>query len=308
MRTNGLPAGFMSGEPAGLSQRREIWSAIVGPPAPAPESRRGIHLAWNDNSTNEIAFSVERAPGGTTSFVQIDEVGANTTVYSNGGLPNGTPFDYRVRARNAAGPSGYSNVVSATTGVAAPSAPSNLLVIFTTTSSIALAWSDNSDNESGFRVERRPGTGGSFIEIATVGANATTYSNIGLGADQSFTYRVHAFNAGGSSASSNEVTGKTLVSFQSQVHSFFSSTGCTTSCHGPTFTLNLTGSAAAVYPRLVPARVNLPTPCDSLILKKPSERDCFGNSFSHSGPMSWFVNESPYQTTKRWIEEGVQNN
>ena len=74
-------------------------------------------LTWSDNSTNELAFKIERAPGlnATSGFVQIAEVGANVTSYVDAGLPNSTPYSYRLRAWNTAGHSGYSNTASGTT-------------------------------------------------------------------------------------------------------------------------------------------------------------------------------------------------
>ena len=46
---------------------------------------------------------------------------------------------------------------------------------------INLAWTDNSNNEDGFRIERCQDAGCStFTEIATVGANVVSYQNTGL--------------------------------------------------------------------------------------------------------------------------------
>ena len=71
-----------------------------------------------------------------------------------------------------------------------------------------LTWQDNSGNEDGFKVERKVGCCGAWTEIATVSANATTYSSVGLTCGGTYAYRVWAFNAGGASAKTNEA-GKT---------------------------------------------------------------------------------------------------
>jgi len=73
-----------------------------------------IDLNWNDNSSNETGFKIERSPDGT-NFTQIGTVGANVTTYADPGLPSGQRFNYRVRAYNAAGNSAYSNTASAKT-------------------------------------------------------------------------------------------------------------------------------------------------------------------------------------------------
>ena len=78
-------------------------------------SRSQINLAWNDNSSNESGFYIERAPSGSSSFTQIGSVGANVKTYSNTGLAAGTTYQYRVRAYNGSGNSGYSNTASTAT-------------------------------------------------------------------------------------------------------------------------------------------------------------------------------------------------
>ncbi|MDQ7054057.1 MAG: fibronectin type III domain-containing protein [candidate division KSB1 bacterium] len=70
--------------------------------------------------------------------------------------PNST-YTYRVRAFNADGNSGYSNEASATTQSQPnpPAAPSNLTATAVSTSQIDLSWTDNSNNEDGFKIERK---------------------------------------------------------------------------------------------------------------------------------------------------------
>ncbi|NJN17742.1 MAG: fibronectin type III domain-containing protein [Oscillochloris sp.] len=59
-------------------------------------------------------------------------------------------------------------------------------------------------------IERCSGAGcASFAQIATVGANVTTYSNTGLSPRTYYRYRVRAFNGAGYSAYSNIVQGQT---------------------------------------------------------------------------------------------------
>ena len=68
-----------------------------------------------------------------------------------------------------------------------------------------LAWVDSSTNEDGFKIERRINTTGTFVRLAVVGANTTTYSDKDTLAGTTYCYRVQAFNAAGSSDFSNEV-------------------------------------------------------------------------------------------------------
>lgn len=89
-----------------------------------------------------------------------------------------------------------------------PTGPTGLTATAQSTASVSLSWQDTSNNETGFQVERRVGTG-SFTRIATPGANSTTFSDTGLTPDTTYTYRVRAFNSAGESAWSNEATATT---------------------------------------------------------------------------------------------------
>lgn len=92
-----------------------------------------------------------------------------------------------------------------------PATPTNLTATAISSSQINLAWSDPASNESGFRVERKLGAGGTYAEIATVAANVSSYSDTGLAASTTYYYRVRAYNATGSSAYSNEANAMTLA-------------------------------------------------------------------------------------------------
>jgi tripartite motif-containing protein 71 len=86
-----------------------------------------------------------------------------------------------------------------------PAAATNLTATAVSSSQINLAWTDNSDNEDFFKIERCQGAGCSnFSQIATVSANAISYSNTRLSASTTYTYRVRAYSvATGDSGYSN---------------------------------------------------------------------------------------------------------
>ena len=69
------------------------------------------------------------------------------------------------------------------------------------------------------------------------------------------------------------------VSFLHDIYPIFSARGCT-GCHGTMGGLTLTGGASAVYPRIVPSRVNPSNPSASLIYAKPT------GGISHAGGSS----------------------
>ena len=92
-----------------------------------------------------------------------------------------------------------------------PAAPTNLVATAISSSQIALSWTDNANNESGFQVQRS-NNGVSFTSIATLGANVTIYTDNGRTAATTYYYRVAAFNASGNSAASNVASATTLPS------------------------------------------------------------------------------------------------
>lgn len=93
-----------------------------------------------------------------------------------------------------------------------PSAPAGLTATALSSSQIDLAWTDNSPNESGFKIERKKGAGGTYNIIVTVGANSIAYSDTGLSAGATYFYRIKAYNLGGDSLPSEESSATTFQS------------------------------------------------------------------------------------------------
>ncbi|EDY81493.1 hypothetical protein VDG1235_1111 [Verrucomicrobiia bacterium DG1235] len=67
---------------------------------------------------------------------------------------------------------------------------------------VALNWSDNSDNEDGFEIERSI-EGGDFESLAQVAADAEDYIDTSVTEGVNYTYRVRAFNSFGFSGYTN---------------------------------------------------------------------------------------------------------
>ena len=91
-----------------------------------------------------------------------------------------------------------------------PTAPTGLTAAASSSSQINLTWTDTSDEEAGFKIERCAGESCTeFAHLATVGANITSYSNTGLLGSTSYRYRVRAYNTSGDSDYSNTASATT---------------------------------------------------------------------------------------------------
>jgi uncharacterized protein len=163
-----------------------------------------VKIYWADKSNNETGFAIERREG-EGSFAQIATTGADSVWFIDTGLGAGKTYAYRVRAFNEAGYSDYTHIVSTTPlDTTVPAAPANLSAVFKD-GAVYLAWTDKSEHEDGFKIERKKGDG-VYEFIAAVGTNATSFKDSSLAADTTYTYRVRAYNAAGKSAYSNEAT------------------------------------------------------------------------------------------------------
>ena len=93
-----------------------------------------------------------------------------------------------------------------TTTAVIPLAPTNLNGQLISATQINLTWIDNSTNETGFKIERKTGTG-PYAIIGTTTADNTNYNDTSATPNSTYTYRVYSFNTGGNSINySNEFT------------------------------------------------------------------------------------------------------
>jgi len=84
------------------------------------------------------------------------------------------------------------------------SAPSDLRTEVDTNSQISLKWSDNSEDELGFNIYKKPIYDTAYVKIAELAENITTYVDTTFETDVEYAYRVSAYNEKGESEFSNE--------------------------------------------------------------------------------------------------------
>lgn len=174
-----------------------------------------INLSWVDNSNGEEGFSIERKQG-LDDFKEIAKVSPNTEFYLDINLKTYTTYYYRVRAFAGSEFSNYSNEAFATTegmpqsGNESLTAPSDLRAIVVSEREVELRWRDNSDNEDGFKLERKA-LNSEYKEIAELGTDINYYLDKTVTPKMFYYYRVKAYNKSGESAYSNEVLVETKV-------------------------------------------------------------------------------------------------
>jgi hypothetical protein len=93
-------------------------------------------------------------------------------------------------------------------GGTAPAAATSLSATAVSTSQINLAWNDESDNESGFRIQQQV-SGGAWTTISTTAPNVEALNVIGLTPSTAYSFRVIATNASGDATPSNTATATT---------------------------------------------------------------------------------------------------
>ena len=171
-------------------------------------SNAAIDLTWQDNSSNEMSFHVQRRIDGSPDWVPFGMTYPNINSIQDGFLAPSSTYHYRVWAFDGTEYSAFSNEASATTLGLGIRPPTSLTASTVSSSGIDLTWNDNSDNETGFHVQRRIDGSPDWLSIAIAAANLTRFSDDGTLPGAFYHYRVRAFNGSESSAFSNEaVTG-----------------------------------------------------------------------------------------------------
>ncbi|MEK6696854.1 MAG: fibronectin type III domain-containing protein, partial [Candidatus Deferrimicrobiota bacterium] len=175
------------------------WGSFVLPPLSTPSDPVGlaatplsgstISLAWTDNSSNEESFVIERKTGADPFLGIATPSTSDIAAYTDAFLIERTTYTYRVKAQNSLGDSGFSNESTATTLLGTPG---NATAVAASSTLIDISWTNMSALETGYRVERKVGTGGTFVAIATLPADTISYADNSVSAGTFFSYRIQA--------------------------------------------------------------------------------------------------------------------
>jgi titin len=151
-----------------------------------------VRLNWADTA-NETGYRVYQWTG--TAWVNSGAVGANVTTFLAGNLSAGRTYYFYVEAFNNLG-SAAADWISVTTA-APPTTPGSLTATALSGTQVRLNWADSS-GEDGYHVFQW--TGNSWMNVGSLGANATSFVASGLTPGRTYYFYVDAYNAAGASA------------------------------------------------------------------------------------------------------------
>jgi fibronectin type 3 domain-containing protein len=159
-----------------------------------------ITVLWQAVS-NAATYIVQRSPSGLNSWTTITPVGGTAQLtFPDQGLNSTTAYDYQVFSMNTAGTSVLaSNIVSATTTIAAPAAPAQPTVVAQSGTTINVSWTAT-PGAATYTIQRSPGGANTWTPIFTTLDNLTlSHPDQNLTPNTSYDYQIIANNAGGSS-------------------------------------------------------------------------------------------------------------
>ncbi len=151
-----------------------------------------IELRWLDDSPRATGWQLEYRDDPAATFNTRMTLAATNLTYQDTSMQagEGTYHGYRIRAFNNVGASAATAEVKIITP---PLAPDNLRAS-SQNGNISLSWSDRSNRESGYRLERA-NTGDLFNEIAQLPANSVQYEDRNFSGGVQYHYRVRSVRA-----------------------------------------------------------------------------------------------------------------
>ena len=166
----------------------------------------GVNGDENDNSASQSGAAYVFTRNGTTWSQQTYLKTSNTDAGDNFGPflsidGNTIVIGAYQEDSSATGVNGDENDNSASNAGAAYvfgtglAAPTNFYAVAASSTQIDLNWTDNSDDETLFSIERSADGGSTWTELVNAAADATSYSDSNVTCEHSYSYRVRAYRS-----------------------------------------------------------------------------------------------------------------
>jgi hypothetical protein len=175
-----------------------VGEVVTGSTTPAPPAAPGslaaatvtensVTLNWQD-SAGETAYLIWRFTA-EAGWMVVAELEEDEVTFTDSGLTPGTSYTYAVRALNA---DGFADSELLTIEIAAVLVAPQNLKASAGKGVINLTWTDSNTLETGYEVLRGTTSDGNFGHLATVSANATSYSDTSVVRGTKYSYQVRA--------------------------------------------------------------------------------------------------------------------
>jgi hypothetical protein len=148
-------------------------------------------LSWTYGDYNIDGFKLDRKKGDEEWQVEYQMFAKETKSWNDTEVvPDGSDYQYRIYAY--AGNNLSTQLIQSTTALF--TAPSDLLIMLLSPTSVNITWHDNSNGEEGFKIDRKTGSGNWQVVFASTEANITNYQDNTVNlANNEYSYRVYAY-------------------------------------------------------------------------------------------------------------------
>ena len=181
-----------------------------------------VTLSWQDNSTIETGFVVERSVNAAT-YISLDTLEANRIAYTDTLITTGIDYRYRVYALVNDVATDATN--TATVGIL--TSPTSLRAEAPNSTTVQLTWNYRGSNAANYVIERKTEED-DFVELVSMATeDGELYSDTGAEEGRSYTYRIKTIDATRVSGYSVSVRVTTALHAPRTVTAVADSTGVT---------------------------------------------------------------------------------
>ncbi|MDA3837705.1 MAG: hypothetical protein PF574_01840 [Candidatus Delongbacteria bacterium] len=172
-------------------------TGIIDNTFPAPSnltadvSGMNITLNWDDNSIGEAGFKIDRKYNGDPWDLDFAQVGSDVVTWNETVADTGKYY-YRMQGYLGTDESAGSEVTELWLQVDL-NPPSNISYERVALDTISITWDDNSDNEDGFKIDKKVGESNWVENYSTLDSNITTWVDGSAEINQNLQYRIKSY-------------------------------------------------------------------------------------------------------------------